>query len=792
MRAALFLPWLTVLVVSGAVACEPEIYPDCLPENVRDAQSQLLQALQRGELDAAGEALQMLQTQVQATQPAELLLLRQAQGEYHFHRGQMTLSAQAFSGAHALAEQLGLADLAHDLQIDEAIARRDAGELWAALQQFEAVRAIRPPSYRLDANLATLYAQLGAPDLAAALLTPYGRQGQEDRSDVRSEPSRRLAVRVSSTPVISVADAADAQVRLAQLQLDLGRPDQALELLADRYCVELPCRSEQNPALLDWWELELVAEATRLQGQLERSERLYSQLAERLPAGPDQAFADFGLAKVAVDAGDWSGARQHLHRLHSRPAEAELRWAAWALQLCSPVGAERSSAQRQLEAALPELLVSTDPARVPEYRLRRRLQTLEALLEQWLRRGGTADLLAAFELLPQLQQLSPGVAATPPNEGRGGQRQGGGSAAIIERRLGAQEMIRARAANPLVPSRPEAATQAAETASAIWLIHEQTALLRIGDRLWQMPVQLRETDLVNHVDLLVAGDPAWRVTGARLYQQLGGALLDRACAESPETASACGPGADLVIRSGPLLADFPFASLLDGHGKLLLQRHALRIDDRVVGAPRLTGDRALVVAHSGADFRGRGPWWQRLGLPTLSEVPREGSEIASNWPARVLLAEQAAHLPAVQRALQQRPNVLHVAAHAVLNPWRPQRSGLLLAAAENGNPWWEAGAIAASRIEADLVVLAACQSARRSTPWRGGLGGLADSFIRAGAGSVIGSLWSVEDRQTRWLMRELYRRLPEQPVAQALRSAQLAAIDAGQAPGSWAAWVLRD
>jgi CHAT domain-containing protein len=146
----------------------------------------------------------------------------------------------------------------------------------------------------------------------------------------------------------------------------------------------------------------------------------------------------------------------------------------------------------------------------------------------------------------------------------------------------------------------------------------------------------------------------------------------------------------------------------------------------------------------------------------------------------------------VSLALRDTPNVLHIAAHAVMNPWRPRHSALLLAPSADGNPWWEAAAIARTPMDVELVVLSACRSARRGAPWRGGFGGLADAFLRAGAKAVVGSLWSVEDAETRAVMREFYRRLPAQPIASALRQTQLALIADGRQPATWAGWVLRD
>lgn len=706
--------------------------------------------------------------------PGQTVLLHRGRGEYHFHRGEPAAARQAFAQARQIALDAGMDAWADTLAIDQGIALRDEGALWAALTLLEGVRADAPSSYRLDANLATLYAQLGAADIAAELLSGHlQRLGSED--------------------------AADAAVRLAQLKLDAGRAGDALTLLEQAGCRAKSCAPEQMPALLRWWALELRAEGLRRQGRLEMARAAFLALREALPKGSERALADIGLARVAVDGGEWAVARTHIDAALAANPDGQVGWTAHALRTRDPEGADQ--AITALEAALPEILAGSSLMSLPEHRLRLRLEVLEALLEAWLRRGNIADLGRAHALLPELQSLSPGLApdasadpATPHRSQTDGQ-------AIRERRLGQREQALWRAGLS-AEAKGAAGTDSAASADPAqlqWLIHDRHALLRSGERLWSLPVSIRETDLANHVALLIANDPAWRVTGARLYRQLGGELLDQLCRDGPgphasEDPACPGPGAELVIRVGPRLVDFPFATLVGGEGELLLERFAIRLDDRIPGTAQLSGSRALIVAHSAAGLPTAGRWWERLGrVPEpLSEVRAEASEVARDWSARVLLAEGAARAERVSLALRDTPNVLHIAAHAVMNPWRPRHSALLLAPSADGNPWWEAAAIARTPMDVELVVLSACRSARRGAPWRGGFGGLADAFLRAGAKAVVGSLWSVEDAETRAVMREFYRRLPAQPIASALRQTQLALISDGRQPATWAGWVLRD
>lgn len=105
--------------------------------------------------------------------------------------------------------------------------------------------------------------------------------------------------------------------------------------------------------------------------------------------------------------------------------------------------------------------------------------------------------------------------------------------------------------------------------------------------------------------------------------------------------------------------------------------------------------------------------------------------------------------------------------------------------------------IYALALNADLVVLSACQTGL-GREYRGeGVMSLARAFARAGAASVLSGLWSVNDRSTASVMEAFYQNLEKgQPVSEALRRAKLAYIlDSGvgatrQSPYFWAGMVL--
>ena len=99
------------------------------------------------------------------------------------------------------------------------------------------------------------------------------------------------------------------------------------------------------------------------------------------------------------------------------------------------------------------------------------------------------------------------------------------------------------------------------------------------------------------------------------------------------------------------------------------------------------------------------------------------------------------------------------------------------------------------RLNADLVVLSACDTALGREIRGEGLMGLTQGFLYAGAGKVVASLWRVPDRATGELMTRYYRNMIEgsQNPVSALRNAQLelAADRRWRNPYYWSGFVVQ-
>jgi CHAT domain-containing protein len=143
--------------------------------------------------------------------------------------------------------------------------------------------------------------------------------------------------------------------------------------------------------------------------------------------------------------------------------------------------------------------------------------------------------------------------------------------------------------------------------------------------------------------------------------------------------------------------------------------------------------------------------------------------------------------------------ILHFATHGLLDPARPERSGLLLSTVDREGRAREGllslRDIYSLRAPVGLVVLSACRTALGKEVRGEGLIGLTRGFMYAGASGVVSSLWRVEDEATAELMRRFYKNMLGRGMtpAAALRDAQNSIRQEPQwrSPHYWAAFTLQ-
>lgn len=178
-------------------------------------------------------------------------------------------------------------------------------------------------------------------------------------------------------------------------------------------------------------------------------------------------------------------------------------------------------------------------------------------------------------------------------------------------------------------------------------------------------------------------------------------------------------------------------------------------------------------------------------LPPLPAAGPELEHIAQLYQQPVQLRGVAA-TPSALTGRFADIDILHFAGHARFMSDQPNRSYLVLAPDSPGDPGLLfAEQLAQSTLRSEsLVILSACSSGTRTATRTGGLSGLAQAFIAAGAAGVVGSLWAVEDSGTERLLVAFHRALVSGAApAAALRTAQLSLLrDGAVNPAVWGAF----
>jgi CHAT domain-containing protein len=254
----------------------------------------------------------------------------------------------------------------------------------------------------------------------------------------------------------------------------------------------------------------------------------------------------------------------------------------------------------------------------------------------------------------------------------------------------------------------------------------------------------------------------------------------------------------LVIVPDGVLWELPFQALTPAPGRFLLEDHTIAY------APSLTVLREL--AKRKASLTKTSSSLLAFGNPTLS------AELSANWPALPNAEKQVRQLGTLfgataskiylnADASEQRfkaeaahYGILNLATHGIFDNQTPMASRLLLAASQQDDGALEAHEIMRLKLQAQLVVLSACETARGYIGPGEGLIGLTWAFLQAGAPTVIVSQWQVREDATAELMQSFYQRLNTSTTkatrAEALRQAALAVRKAYPHPFYWAGFVL--
>ncbi|HSY51286.1 MAG TPA: CHAT domain-containing tetratricopeptide repeat protein [Thermoanaerobaculia bacterium] len=261
----------------------------------------------------------------------------------------------------------------------------------------------------------------------------------------------------------------------------------------------------------------------------------------------------------------------------------------------------------------------------------------------------------------------------------------------------------------------------------------------------------------------------------------------------------------LSIIPADALWRIPFESLVDRQGRFLIERfsvsYAPSIAVRLAGHELKPSNNPILtcgdpVIESGTRKQLQA-FYRGMSLGRLPDAADEATVVARMYGtgSKRLIGTDATK--AEVKAIASNYGILHFATHAILDDRNPMYSRLLLAAdpssGEDGMlQSWE---IMNLDLNASLVVLSACDTARGRVGAGEGVVGMAWAFFVAGAHSTIASQWAVASLATRDLMVDFHAALrndQHHSATDALRSSKLRLMKrpAYRHPFYWAPFVL--
>jgi CHAT domain-containing protein/tetratricopeptide (TPR) repeat protein len=296
-------------------------------------------------------------------------------------------------------------------------------------------------------------------------------------------------------------------------------------------------------------------------------------------------------------------------------------------------------------------------------------------------------------------------------------------------------------------------------------------------------------------------DLGFRASGMSLYEL----LLKPAQAQLKDKTN-------LVIVPDDKLWDLPFQALLVSARRFLLE------DAAIAYAPSLTVLREMTRRRKHENPDRASATLLAIGNPLLDNATIERARLASRDEKLGPLPEAEQEVKALGqmygatrskiyigaearedrvKAEAGRASVLHFATHGVLNNASPMYSHLALALGDkNEDGLLEAWELMRMDLNADLVTLSACETARGRYDAGEGVIGLTWALFVAGVPSTVVSQWKVESASTRDLMLSFHRKLRTTPAAatkaEALRQAELKVMKNPETshPFYWAGFVL--
>jgi len=260
------------------------------------------------------------------------------------------------------------------------------------------------------------------------------------------------------------------------------------------------------------------------------------------------------------------------------------------------------------------------------------------------------------------------------------------------------------------------------------------------------------------------------------------------------------PNAHVIFIPQASLFQVPFPALQDANGTYLIQKHTILTAPsiQVLALTRQQRQKlASQASHSGNALVLGNPTMPSVSLspgePKQQLSPLPGAEAEARAIAPLLKTQAITGAQGTKAAIvpkMRQASIIHLATHGLLDDVRGLGSAIALAPSGEDDGLLTAEEIFDMKLQANLVVLSACNTGEGRITGDGVIG-LSRALISAGVPSVIVSLWAVPDAPTSELMRSFYQNLQNNPdKAQALRQAMLTTMKTHPQPRNWAAFTL--
>ena len=254
------------------------------------------------------------------------------------------------------------------------------------------------------------------------------------------------------------------------------------------------------------------------------------------------------------------------------------------------------------------------------------------------------------------------------------------------------------------------------------------------------------------------------------------------------------PIGSLVVVPDGVLAGLPFAALLpEPGGPPLVDGVSVSLTPSVTTWLRQrtstdigTGEGCLGIADPVLDD----DTTNQSPLPHARAEVRRACRLVGG-SSRVVTGADATEA-AVRHMLRDPFDVVHFATHAEVDSADPARTAILLGGEDSiQDGRLSIAEVSNLQLNEPIVVLSACRSAVGVILQGEGVLGLTRAFFEGGARTVVGNLWSVDDRDASVLVDHFYRHLVGgSSVADALAEAQRELWAAGEPTRAWAGLVV--